>query len=296
MSLRCHFNADGWLVGPINITHRMTPNRYNSGFAARALGLVFHTEDGFEQGTIATFMNPNAEASAWFSVGQDGHVTQYLPVGRGYVAWAEMHGNPTHYSIEDEDQRNPAVPLTDRQMTAFAQVFEACAERDGFPLARTSDPVNGRGLILHSEGGAAWGGHTSCPGTVRGAQAGELIRRAIEIRAGGGPAPAPDPTQEEDVPTYPGQIRAASKAGVPVVLGTTNRLALFADFTTVKAPLSVRVAVYSAAKGFSQIVTVELADSKPHYVTFAEKDVAAVSFERTDTDTTRDVGFFITGG
>lgn len=292
MSLRCHFDADGWLQGPIAITHRMTPNRYNTGFAAHALGLVFHTEDGFEAGTVDTFMNPSAQASAWFSVGQDGRASQYLPAGRGYVAWAEAGGNPNHYSIEDEDGTHPSVPLTDRQMTAFAQILEACSERDGFPLQIASDPVAGRGLILHSDGGAAWGGHTSCPGPVRAAQRPELIRRAVQIRAGAAPAPAPA-TQEEDV--YSGQLGTGSPASVPVVKGATNRAAFFADFTTPGAPLSVRVAVRSAVKGFSQIVTVTIADAAPHYVMFAEDDVVAVSLRREDSVAGVAVGWFIAG-
>ena len=38
MSIRCTFDADGWLQGPINI-HKvtpLTPNRYDTGFAAKA--------------------------------------------------------------------------------------------------------------------------------------------------------------------------------------------------------------------------------------------------------------------
>jgi hypothetical protein len=40
---------------------------------------------------------------------------------------------------------------------------------------------------------------------------------------------------------------------------------------------------------------VSLGDSHPHYVLFAEADVSAVSFQRTDTDPAREVGYFITG-
>ena len=79
MSLRCHFDADGRLQGPIRITHVLTPNRYDSGFAVKAKGLVQHTEDGFEAGTVATFMNPAAKASAFFSVDELGNAHQYLP-------------------------------------------------------------------------------------------------------------------------------------------------------------------------------------------------------------------------
>jgi hypothetical protein len=183
MSLRCHFDADGWLQGPINISHHMTPNHYDTGFAARAKGLVQHTEDGGRPGTFATFMDAGSSRSAFFSVGEDGTVHQYLPVGRGYVAWAEKEGNPNWYSCECEDKGDTSVPMTPTQLTAVAQILEACSARDGFPLQITDD-VNGTGLITHGDGGAAWGDHPDCPGTVRKAQRPQLITLAKAIRDG----------------------------------------------------------------------------------------------------------------
>ena len=47
MSLRCHFDNDGWLQGPVTIKHETTPNRHDTGFAAKARGMVQHTEAGF---------------------------------------------------------------------------------------------------------------------------------------------------------------------------------------------------------------------------------------------------------
>lgn len=183
MSLRCHFDADGWLQGPINISQHMTPNHYDTGFAARAKGLVQHTEAGTQLGTLATFMDPGSSRSAFFGVGEDGTVHQYLPVGRGYVAWAEKAGNPHWYSCECEDKGDTSVPMTQAQLTAFAQVLEACSARDGFPLQITDD-VNGTGLITHGDGGAAWGDHPDCPGTVRKAQRPQIIALAKAIRDG----------------------------------------------------------------------------------------------------------------
>jgi hypothetical protein len=149
---KCHFDEHGWLQGPVSITHVMTPNRYNSGFADRGRGVVMHTEDGFEAGTVATFMNPKSQASAFFSIGRNGHVTQYLPVGQGYVAWTQGAGNDAWRGVEDEDRTHPSIPLTLEQVAAFAQILEACSEFDGFPLQVTDD-VNGHGLIWHGAGG-----------------------------------------------------------------------------------------------------------------------------------------------
>lgn len=180
---RCHFDSNGWLQGPISITHLMTPN-HGTGFGT-GRGVVLHTEAGFEQGTVATFMNPAAQVSAFFSIASGGACHQYLPVGHGYTAWSQAAGNEAWRGIEDEDGTHPSVPLTAAQITAFAQILEACSSYDGFPLAIADDPVNGHGLILHSDGGQAWGGHTSCPGPVRAAQRGQIVALARAIRSGG---------------------------------------------------------------------------------------------------------------
>jgi hypothetical protein len=194
MSLRCYFDADGWLRGPIAITHMTSPNHYTTGFAAKARGIVQHTEDGYEAGTIATFMNPDSEVSAFFAVAEDGAAQQFLPVGRGFVAWAQEAGNPYFRSCEFEDKTKTGVPMPPPQLTAGAQIIEACSAYDEFPLQIT-DNVNGTGLICHSDGGNAWGGHFSCPGDVRKAQRPQIIALAMSIRSGGAPAPQEGWTQ-----------------------------------------------------------------------------------------------------
>jgi N-acetylmuramoyl-L-alanine amidase len=180
MSMRCHFDDEGWLQGPISIAHHSSPN-YSSGFAAKAQGLVQHTEDGYEAGTFATFMDRASQVSAFFSVGEDGTAHQYLPVGKGYVAWAEGAGNESWRSCECEDKTNTKAPMPNAQLTAFAQILEACASYDGFPLQITDD-VHGTGLITHGDGGAAWGDHPDCPGSVRKAQRPQIIALAQAIR------------------------------------------------------------------------------------------------------------------
>lgn len=182
MSLRCHFDKDGWLQGPIRIAHTPTPN-HGTGFGT-GRGVVMHTEAGFEQGTVATFLNPANQVSAFFSIARDGSCHQYVPVGKGLTAWSQAAGNDAWRGIEDEDERDPAIPLTAAQVTTFAQILEALSTFDGFPLQVTDDPVNGRGLILHSDGGQAWGGHLQCPGHVRAAQRPAIIALAMAIRHG----------------------------------------------------------------------------------------------------------------
>jgi hypothetical protein len=190
-NLRCHFDADGWLQGPIRIVHLLTPN-HGTGFGT-GRGVCLHTEAGFEGGTVDTFMNPANQVSAFFSIAQSGACHQYLPVGKGYVAWSQEAGNESFRGIEDEDGTHPSVPLTPAQITTFAQILEACSTFDGFPLQIT-DNVNGQGLILHSDGGANWGDHPNCPGPVRAAQRPRIVALAMSIRQGG-TVTAPQPKQ-----------------------------------------------------------------------------------------------------
>jgi hypothetical protein len=188
MSLRCHFDADGWLQGPIRIAHTLTPN-HGTGFGT-GRGVVMHTEAGFEAGTVSTFMNPASQVSAFFSIGRDGSCHQYVPVGKGLKAWSQAAGNDAWRGIEDEDERNPAIPLTPAQVKTFAQILEACSAFDGFPLQVTDD-VNGHGLITHGDGGVPWGNHPDCPGSVRKAQRADIIMLASAIRSGFEPAKGP---------------------------------------------------------------------------------------------------------
>jgi hypothetical protein len=193
MTERLHIDADGRLRGSANITQNSPWPCVNGqwGFKEPARGVVMHTEAGFEAGTISVFNDPSFQASAFFSIGRDGHIHQYGPVGKGWVAWTQAGGNFSWIGIEDEDQTHPGVPLTDAQLTAFAQILEACSAHCGFPLQATDD-VAGHGLGWHGMGGAAWGGHFDCPGDVRKAQRPEIIRRAAAIRSGS-PTPAPQP-------------------------------------------------------------------------------------------------------
>ncbi len=111
---------------------------------------------------------------------------QFGPIGKGWIAWAQMAGNAAWYSIEHADDGNPGNPLTDAQLTASAQLVEVLSRFAGFPL-QVTDSVSGTGYGTHVMGGAAWGGHT-CPGPgPRAGQRQEIITRAKAIRAGATP-------------------------------------------------------------------------------------------------------------
>jgi hypothetical protein len=191
---RLAIDGSGRLVGNMSITYN-TPFPTHNGsnnFQEPAQGMVSHTEVGYEPSVINEFNDPSAQASAFFSIGMDGHIHQYGPVGTGWKAWTQMAGNSRWRGVEHEDHGDPSNSYTPAQLEASAAILEALSHHDGFPLQATSDPVGGAGNIFHSDGGAAWGGH-DCPGDARRAQRSAVIARAQAIR-GGAPTPSPHPS------------------------------------------------------------------------------------------------------
>jgi hypothetical protein len=186
------------------------------GGSGAMMGLVLHTEDGYEQGTISWFNNPAAGASAFFAVGQDGAIHQFGPLGKDWMAWAQADGNPHWYSVEDADNTHPSVPLTDAQITAVAQLLEVLSRFAGFPLEVT-DSVDKKGLGVHSMGGVPWGDHLECPGPVRAAQRQVIVDRAKairdgEVKADPKPEPKPAPKPASDLASRAAALEASIAA------------------------------------------------------------------------------------
>lgn len=147
------------------------------------MGVVMHTMVGNLPGTVSTFNSAHAAVSAHFGIAQDGSVWQFGPIGKGWIAWAQMAGNGAWYSIEHADDANTANPLTEAQLTASAQLVEVLSRFARFPL-QVTDSVDVKGYGTHVMGGGDWGGHT-CPGPgPRAWQRHEIISRAKAIRAG----------------------------------------------------------------------------------------------------------------
>ena len=179
---RLEVAADGKVTGPAKITYNDPfPTRNGSYGSGAMMGVVMHTQVGNNPGTVAWFNNPASQASAHFCVAQDGQIVQMGPIGKGWIAWAEAAGNPAWYSIEHADNTDPAIPLTVEQITASAQLVEVLSRFAGFPL-QVSNSTEEKGYGTHAMGAAAWGGHTSCPGTVRAAQRQQILDLARQIR------------------------------------------------------------------------------------------------------------------
>lgn len=189
-------DADGKLVSPdghFSITYNdpWPTQNGNWNFQEPSFGGVMHTEVGYEHSVIEEFNNPGAQASSFVSISggfgssgfekrlgsairafhslaaneplPDGHIHQYGPIGKGFMYWTQSQGNPNWLGTEHEDGGNPSNPLTVNQIEATAAVFEAESNLSGWPIQATDDPNNGRGVIFHSDGGAAWGGHNCLP-------------------------------------------------------------------------------------------------------------------------------------
>jgi hypothetical protein len=176
---------DGRVTGPVTITYNDPfPTSNGSWGSGAMMGVVMHTMVGnLQPTTVDLFNSSTAAVSAHFGIAQDGSVWQFGPIGKGWIAWAEMAGNETWYSIEHADDGNTANPLTDAQLVASAQLVEVLSRFAGFPL-QVTDSVQVKGYGTHVMGGAAWGGHT-CPGPgPRAGQRYQIISQAQAIRAG----------------------------------------------------------------------------------------------------------------
>lgn len=203
MAAKLSVDPNGRLTGPASITHNQPWPCVNGQQGMQVpggiMGVVMHTMVGNLPGTISVFNKPGFNASAHFGIDQNGHIHQFGPVN-GWMAWAEMDGNPHWYSIEHADNGNPDNPLTDAQLTASAQVVEVLSRHGNFPLREANTPAE-EGYGVHSMGGAAWGGHTcpdSPPRHVRSQQRAEILRRAQAIRDPAPPPPPPAPTVVTD--------------------------------------------------------------------------------------------------
>jgi hypothetical protein len=173
------------------------PNETHGGITRPILGLVLHVEQGTEAGTDAWFHNPRAQASAHFGNPQTGPLEQWVDTDD--KAWAEVAGNSNWVSVEHEGYSGRAPTPTASQVENDAQLLAWLHKTEGVPLQAT-DSVSKRGLGWHGMGGAAWGGHTDCPGPLILDARPQIIARAKVIVA------APKPPRPRG---FPVRVRVA---------------------------------------------------------------------------------------
>lgn len=153
-------------------------------------GVVLHIAEGTFEGTVAWCQNTSARVSAHFVVATSGAVAQLVDTDT--QSWCQSLGNADWLSIEHEGRGGDA--LTAAQIAADARILARAHAEYGIPLVPT-DSTQGRGLGYHAMGGAAWGGHYSCPGDRIIAQRMEIIRAAEQLITTG----ATDMEMEDDM-------------------------------------------------------------------------------------------------
>jgi len=170
------------------------PVTAHGGAIGSILGVVLHVTAG-EGDPYNEFVTPANQVSSHFGVGNgqggmaDGAIEQYVDTSQ--QSWAQAAGNASYLSIETEGQ--PTEPLTAAQVAAVGRLMAWANQTHGVPLV-VVDTVGQRGLITHGDGGAAWGGHTDCPGPLRSAQ------RAAILAAAGAAPPSPPSTVTVSIP------------------------------------------------------------------------------------------------
>lgn len=141
-------------------------------------GVVVHIMAGTLEGSQAWFNNATAQASSHFGTGKDGELRQWVDTADR--AWAQSAGNRDWLSVENEGKGGDA--LTAAQIDANARVLAWAHLKYDVPLKVAKSPSD-RGLGYHAMGGAAWGGHTSCPGPRILAQLPTIVARAKQLVA-----------------------------------------------------------------------------------------------------------------
>lgn len=152
---------------------------YTAGGQEEVRGLVVHIMAGYLEGSQSWFNNPKSQASSHFGTGKDGQLRQWVDTKNR--AWAQGSGNRTYLSIENEGFGGDE--LTAAQLEQVAQVFAWVCREYKVPC-QLAKSVGDKGLAYHALGGAAWGGHTSCPGSKIVAQLPKIVKRAKEINSG----------------------------------------------------------------------------------------------------------------
>lgn len=139
-------------------------------------GAVLHVNES--DGNLYNWVAGNHDMSCHFEVYKDGSIDQYLDTGT--TSWCQMAGNADWISIETEGYHTE--PLTAAQVHAIAGLYGWLHSTHGIPL-QIADTPDGHGFGWHGMGGAAWGGHTDCPGPDRKAQRAQILALATTPNA-----------------------------------------------------------------------------------------------------------------
>lgn len=184
------------------------PGNYSNGPMRSYTGVVLHVNDADSGDLFGWITGGSSDMSCHFQVLKDGTVYQYIDTA--YSSWCQMNGNDDYLSIETSGF--PAEPLTAAQVASCARIMAFVNAEHGIPLIAT-DLVGSKGLIAHGDGGAAWGGHTGCPGDLRKAQRFQILAQAHGATTNTATAkPLPTVQEDDDMAKYSAFKRASDGA------------------------------------------------------------------------------------
>ena len=135
------------------------------------VGVVLHVNES--NGNLYNWVAGDHNMSCHFEVYKDGSAEQYIDTADS--SWCQMDGNATYISVETEGFATE--PLTAAQLRKVAEIVAEAHTVHGIPL-QLADTPGQAGFGWHGMGGAAWGGHTGCPGDQRKAQRAAILTLA----------------------------------------------------------------------------------------------------------------------
>jgi hypothetical protein len=107
-----------------------------------------------------------------FQIMRDGTIWQLLPLN--WQPWTQADGNS--WGIGIETAGDPSEQLNPKMFASVKIVWDAMVKHMGTPNVVTNH-TGTKGFGTHAMGGAAWGGHTSCPG-ARASQRAAMVAGA----------------------------------------------------------------------------------------------------------------------
>lgn len=160
-------------------------SNWSNGEVRPPNGMVVHIAEGSLWGTVGWQQNPASDVSSYFVIGRDGTILQMLDLD--LMAWTQAGGNPNWIGVENEGFSTQG--FTDAQVTANARVFAWIVSvwpSVGYQVVNSPGAF---GLGWHGMGGAAWGNHPNCPGSINVAKLPAIAAQARQINEGGNPLP-----------------------------------------------------------------------------------------------------------
>lgn len=152
-------------MSDLNIVQSPTQNFTTGRKGHTPIAVVFHVEDGTEDGTMSWFKNPASQVSAHYSVARDGTIHQYVkeedsawavgivnkPIWKNYIPGV----NPNYYTISIEHEGHPEDGFTDIQIANSIKLATEIVKRWNIP-------VDADHLIGHNQLDTVTRAH--CPG------------------------------------------------------------------------------------------------------------------------------------